>query len=92
MVHFVYIPNGFYRVDFKRFVPFKTATRYIQKAKKVRRSTCISPLEAKIQKILTNHYYDARQRTSSVVHAQKNLIAVLLYEGATNFESVVKSN
>ena len=72
MVHFVYIPNGFYRVDCKRFVPFKAATKYIQKVKKVRRNTCISPLEGKIQKILTNHYYGVRGKMSSFVHAKKN--------------------
>ena len=72
MVHFVYIPNGFYRVDCKSFVPFKAATKYIQKVKKVRRNTCISPLEGKIQKILTNHYYGVRWKMSSFVHAKKN--------------------
>ena len=62
MVHIVYIPNGFYRVDFKCFVPLKAATKYIiQKVKKVRRSTSMSPPEGKIQKILPNYYYGARK-------------------------------
>ena len=73
MVHFVYILNGFYPVDFKCFVPFKAATNCIQKVKKVRRNTCISPLEGKIQKILTNHNYSARQRMSSVLCTPKRI-------------------